>query len=379
MGRIISIITLMDTEQSQQTLTKSLVEKLTIIAFVVGLVGGLTGGWAWQRLGGISSTSRELVVQENSAIIEVAKKVEPSVVSITSESIRQGFFGAQEVAGAGTGIILTEDGLIMTNKHVVPTGTTDVLVYTSDGKEHSGKVVARDPSNDIALVKISARRLKPIQLGDSGKVEIGQKVIAVGNALGQFQNSVTTGIISGIGRPVEAGDENGATETLQNLLQTDAAINPGNSGGPLVDLDGKLIGMNTAIAGDAENIGFAIPVNEAKPVIDSYKRTGKIVRAFLGVRFIAITREFAASRELPVSDGAYLDPKGASPVIAGGPAAKAGLKAGDIITKINNDSVDQKNSLTSLVGKYKPGDKVTLTILRDKREIKLDATLTEAE
>lgn len=369
----------MDTEQSPQSLPKVLVEKLIIIAFVVGLVGGVTGGWAWQRFGGTTSTSRELVIQENSAIIDVAKKVEPSVVSITSESLRQGFFGPQQVAGAGTGIVLSEDGLIMTNKHVVPTGTSDVLVYTSDGKEHSGKVVARDPSNDIALIKIEAKGLKPIALGDSGKVEVGQKVIAVGNALGQFQNSVTTGIISGIGRPVEAGDENGATETLQNLLQTDAAINPGNSGGPLVDLDGKLIGMNTAIAGDAENIGFAIPVNEMKPVIDSYKRSGRIVRAFLGVRFIAITREFAASRELPVSEGAYLDPEGASPVVPGSPAAKAGLKAGDIITKLGNDTVDQKNSLNSLVGKHKPGDKVTLTILRNKREIKVEVTLSEAE
>lgn len=364
----------MENEQSQ---TRTLVERLVLGAFALGLAGGLAGGWLWQYFGSKAEPSRELVLQENSAIIDVVKKVEPSVVSITSESTREGFFGTESVAGAGTGIVLTEDGLIMTNKHVVPSGTTDVLVYTFDGKEHKGKVVARDPSNDLALVKIEAKGLKPAELGDSGKVEIGQKVIAIGNALGQFQNSVTTGIISGIGRPVEAGDEFGASESLQNLLQTDAAINPGNSGGPLVDLDGKVIGINTAIAGDAENIGFSIAINEAKPVFDSYMRTGKIVRAFLGVRFVPVSKELASAEDLPVSHGAYLDPNG-QPVIAGGPAAKAGLKAGDIIVNVNDDEVNQSNSLTSLVGKYKPGDKVTLTVLRGKKEIKTEATLTEA-
>lgn len=369
----------MDPEpQTDQTLPKKLVEKLVLGGLVVGLASGFAGGWAWQQYGSKLSPGRELVVQENSAIIAVAKKVEPSVVSITSESIREGVFGAEQIAGAGTGIILTANGLIMTNKHVVPEGTTEMVVYTSDGEEHEGKVVARDPQNDIALVKIEAKGLKPIELGDSGKVEIGQKVIAIGNALGQFQNSVTTGIISGIGRPITAGDDLGSTETLQNLLQTDAAINPGNSGGPLVDLDGKLIGINTAIAGDAENIGFAIPINEAKPVIDSFKRTGKIVRAFLGVRFVAITKQYAAAKDLPVSDGAYLAPDGENPIVAGSPAAKAGLKVGDIITKVNNDAVNQSNSLTSLVGKHKPGDKVTITYLRDKKERKVEVTLTEA-
>ncbi len=366
------------TQTTQQSLSRSIVEKLVIMALFFGLVGGVAGGWVWQHLAPQSVTSKALVVQENSAVVAAAKKVSPSVVSITTREVADSFFGAQEISGAGTGMIVTSDGLILTNKHVVPAGTQSVTVFTDDGKQHKGKVVARDPSNDLALVKIDAKGLKAIQLGDSSKTEIGQKVIAIGNALGQFENTVTDGIISGLGRPIEAGDELGSSESLQNLFQTDAAINPGNSGGPLVDVDGRVLGINTAVAGGAQNIGFAIPINEAKPVIDSYKRSGKIIRPFLGVRFVPITKEFAAARNLPVSEGAYLDPNGANPVVSGSPAAKAGLRAGDIITKVAGDSIDERSSLTTLIAQHQVGETVNLTIVRDRKTQTVKVTLAEA-
>jgi serine protease Do len=215
-------------------------------------------------------------------------------------------------------------------------------------------------------------------------VQVGQHVVAIGNALGQFQNTVTEGIISGLSRGVTAGDSSGmggSSEQLQNLFQTDAAINPGNSGGPLVNLAGQVIGINTAVAGQgAQNIGFAIPINEAKPLIASVKEKGRIVRAYLGVRYVAVDQQAATANNLSVNHGAWVQATDDQTpgVVPDSPAAKAGIKEGDIITKVGGDTVDSTHSLQSLISKHKPGEKVVVTVMRDGKEQSLDVTLEEA-
>lgn len=368
-------------ERTETGLPAGLVKKIVAISLVFGLAGGAAGSWLFSNYGQeLKPQSKTALVRETSAIIEVAKKVSPSVVSITVQTSGVDIFGfRRDGRGAGTGIIVSSDGLILTNKHVV-SGAGSLSVFTSDGKEYKdAKVVAVDSTNDIAFVRIEAKGLTPAELGDSAAVIVGQKVVAIGNALGQFQNSVTEGIISGLGRPVVAGDETGS-EQLENLFQTDAAINPGNSGGPLVNLDGQVIGINTAIAGDAQNIGFAIPINEAVPLIDSVKATGKISRPFLGVRYIPITKDFAARNNLSVDEGAYVTGSGQDlAVIPASPAAKAGLREGDIITKVGSDKIDKNHSLTALVAKHKIGVSVTITFLRDGKQQTASATLEEAK
>ncbi|HSX14486.1 MAG TPA: trypsin-like peptidase domain-containing protein [Candidatus Saccharimonadales bacterium] len=214
-----------------------------ISALVIGLVGGAAGGVLFVRFGAshIPVDKKQILVQENSAVIDTIKKVSPSVVSITSEATATSLFGAnQTIEGAGSGIIMSSDGLILTNKHVVSDASASYNVFTSDGKQHKATVVARDSINDVAFVRIDAKGLKAAELGDSSGAQVGQSVIAIGNALGQFQNTATQGIISGLGRPIVAGSS-GSQESLQDLIQTDAAINPGNSGGPLVNLEGQVI------------------------------------------------------------------------------------------------------------------------------------------
>lgn len=348
-----------------------------------GVVGGLLGSLILIRYFPtvIPVDKRQVLVQESSAVVEVAKKVSPSVVSITSKTEDNFFRGTTSQTGAGTGIVLTDDGLILTNKHVVPNDDSSLSVFTSDGREYkNARVVARDAFNDIAFIRISARGLKPAELGDSSQINVGQKVVAIGNALGQFQNTVTEGIISGIGRPVLAADETGlSAESLENLLQTDAAINPGNSGGPLVNIEGQVIGINTAVAGDAQSVGFAIPINEAKAQIASVREKGRIVRAYLGVRYVQITKEYARQNNLKTDEGALVVSSGGEPaVIEGGPADRAGVKDKDIIIQVGRDRVTRRNSLSSLVSKYKVGEKVDLILLRAGKELKLRVTLEEA-
>jgi serine protease Do len=281
-------------------------------------------------------------------------------------------------------MIVTSDGLILTNRHVVDDTTANYTVVTSDGKSYPANVVSRDTVNDVAFVRISASNLPVIELGDSGSVKVGQRVVAIGNALGQFQNTVTDGIISGLSRGVTAGDGSNtlgsSSEQLQNLLQTDAAINPGNSGGPLVNLDGQVIGINTAVAGQAQNIGFAIPINEVKPLIASVKSAGRIIRPYLGVRYVAVDQQVATQNNLSVKNGAWVQAADDNNpgVVANSPAAKAGVKEGDIITKVGGSSVDATHSLQSLITQHKVGDKVTITLLRDGKTQTLDVTLEAA-
>jgi serine protease Do len=292
----------------------------------------------------------------------------------------QSFFGAEEQQGAGTGVIVSSDGLILTNKHVVQ-GASTVTVTNTDGKQFEGKILALDAANDIAFIKVEATGLPAADLGDSDKVEVGQRAIAIGNALGEYSNTVTTGVISGKQRPVQASDGQGNTETLTNLFQTDAAINPGNSGGPLLNIEGQVIGINTAVASgnNAQNIGFAIPINQVKSALESVKTRGIIVRPYIGVRYVMLTDSFAERNNLPVKQGALLRGDDQTiAVISGSPAAKAGLREGDIITKINDKEITRDNPLQSVVVGFSPGDTVKVTYWRDGKEQTVDVKLEEA-
>jgi serine protease Do len=326
-----------------------------------------------------TTRSSKIIIEESSAIIEASKKIDPAVVSVTSiGSATRDVFGLGTIEApqtSGTGFIITSDGLIATNKHVV-SGGEKFTITASNGKTYDGKVVAQDPGNDIAFIKIEATGLAVADLGDSDKVEVGQWVIAVGNALGELQNSVTVGVVSAEERAATPSDGRGGTESLYGLLQTDAAINPGNSGGPLLTLGGQVIGINTAIAGDAEGIGFAIPVNELKKDLESYKKNGKIIQPYIGVRFQGITKAIAKSLNLTVEKGALITGTRTNPAVAAGsPAEKAGIKQGDIIQKVNSDDITETNPLTRLIRKYAPGEKVTLVVLREKETLTVEVTL----
>jgi len=321
-----------------------------------------------------------VTVDENSAVIDVAKKASPSVVTIVGKSNVLDFFGdINQKKGTGTGFVLTADGLILTNKHVVSDAGADYTVVTSDGKDYKAKILTTDPSYDLAIVKIDAKNLKVVDLGDSDELEVGQKVVAIGSALGEFENTVTSGVISAKNRPISASDESGqGGEVLEGLLQTDAAINPGNSGGPLLNLRGQVVGINTAVA-NAENIGFAIPINIAKPAIESTLKTGKISRPIMGVRYISITKDIAALNDLPVDKGAWIYSGSSSQpaIVSGGPADKAGFKDKDIITKFGDQEIDKNHALSALIQRYSPGDSVEVAFLRDGKESKAKVTLSQ--
>lgn len=362
-----------------------------ILAFVMGLIGG-TGallvlsssktlkdklGIDLQNLNINRTQTEKLVLEESSAVIDSTKKVSPAVVSIISTTNVMNFFGqVQQQQGAGTGFIFTNDGYILTNKHVGSDTNATYTVFTSDGKKYDGKVVAQDPLNDLAIIKIDGKGLPVVDLGDSDKLEVGQWVIAIGNALGQLQNTVTVGVISARERQLTAGGFGDQTERLENLLQTDAAINPGNSGGPLVNLKGQVVGINTAVASGAQSIGFAIPINTAKTAISSFQKQGKIVRPLMGVKYVMITPDLSKSENLPVDYGAIIADQG---VISGGPANKAGLEARDIITELNGDRIDSNNPLGSKIQQFNPGDEIEITFLRNSKEQKTKVKLTSTE
>jgi serine protease Do len=351
---------------------------IALLCFVVSFFGA----WAALQSGLVKSQQtitekRNIVSQEGDVVADVAKKLSPSVVSIVSEStVTQGYRSATQQS-AGTGIVVSSDGYILTNRHVVA-GSNKIEVVTSDGTSYTDvKVVGVDQANDIAFLKVAdVTGLSAAKIGDSSTAQVGDKVIAIGNALGQYQTTVTSGIISGLGRPLQAGDESGSsTEQLSNLLQTDAAINPGNSGGPLVNLDGEVIGMNTAVDQSAEGIGFAIPINDAKGLITSVTKTGKLSRAFLGVSYVSVTSDVAKQYKLSVKEGAYIVNDSGSAVTPNGPAANAGLKSGDVIIKIDSKAINANNPLLSALSVHQPGDKVAVTYLRDGKTTVVSVTL----
>lgn len=323
----------------------------------------------------VSNDGNKVQTQTEADIANIVAKVSPSVVSVTTQSQAQTYFGVAQQEGAGTGIVVSRDGYIMTNKHVV-NGADTVGVVLSDGTSYDNvKVVGTDPLNDVAFIKIpNVNNLTPVELGDSSSIRVGQQVVAIGNSLGQYQNTVTSGIISGKGRPVAAQD--GSTvESLTDLLQTDAAINPGNSGGPLLNMAGQVIGMNTAVAADAQGIGFAIPINSVKGILKGVLNTGEVRRAYLGINYIPITPDVAKRYNLSVKDGAYVYNSNSPAVVSGSPADKAGIKDKDIVTKVNGVEIGSNGGLSTLVGEYAPGDTVALTVLRGGNEMTVNVTL----
>jgi serine protease Do len=387
---------------------------------IVAMFSGFIGAWIETRNSpglisdGTVSSEKKIVTSDSQLISQIANTVGPSVVSVNvnitsstgssstgsgSASANDGFglFGfsqPEEEQAAGTGIIISSSGIIVTNRHVVPVGTTSVSVTLSNGVELKNvSVIGRTNANDsldIAFLKINnaqGQKLVPATIGNSSTVNVGDDVVAIGNALGQFQNTVTSGIISGYGRTVQAsssdgggidGTDSSATENLDDLFQTDAAINEGNSGGPLVNLNGQVIGINTAIAGDAQNIGFAIPINDVKGLINQVLKTGTFKRPYLGVRYIPLTSDVADEYNLSVQNGAFIAPSSdaSSPsVISGSPAATAGLQTNDIITQLNGTNINQANSLTSLLDQHEPGDQITLTVLRNGQTLHINLTL----
>ncbi|MBU0647898.1 trypsin-like peptidase domain-containing protein [Patescibacteria group bacterium] len=320
-------------------------------------------------------------VEESSAVIAAVEKVSPSVVSvILTKNVRSYYGDVYQENGGGTGFIISSDGLIITNRHVVNDEMAEYSVITSDGISYQASVKSIDPLNDLAIVEIDAEGLPVVELGDSSSLKIGQKVIAIGNALNEYQNTVTTGVVSAVDRNIMAGDGFGVSEQYENMIQTDAAINPGNSGGPLVDLSGRVVGINTAVDVVASNIGFAIPINQAQSAIESVLEFGRIIRPRLGIRYIPITPEFAALNQIDLKQGALIysgNNLGELAVIPGGPADVAGLQENDIVVSVNGKKIDENYSLSGLLQQYKPGDTVEIEYVRDGDVNKTDVTLDE--
>ncbi|MDD5464348.1 MAG: trypsin-like peptidase domain-containing protein [Candidatus Moranbacteria bacterium] len=339
--------------------------------------------------------SRQQVIVEDSAVIDVVEKVSPAVVNIvisknipnTTNSFNDpwGFFdpfssepfggsngdtqtdqGTQKrTIGGGSGFFITSDGYILTNRHVLEDQQADYTVVTNDGKEYVAKVLARDPVRDVAVIKIEGNNFPVATLGDSDVLKIGQTVVAIGNSLGEFSNSVSRGIVSGLKRNLSAGSGFGDSERLTDIIQTDAAINPGNSGGPLLDINGNVIGINVAVAQGAQNVGFALPVNQAKRIIDQVKNGTKISVPYLGVRYVMIDQAIQEETQLPFNYG-VLVLRGTKmtdlAVIPGSPADKAGIVENDIILEIDGQKIDQKNQLGDMILKYNAGDSITLKV-----------------
>ncbi|MBI2054161.1 MAG: trypsin-like peptidase domain-containing protein [Candidatus Staskawiczbacteria bacterium] len=334
------------------------------------------------------------------AIINAVKEASPSVVSIiisknlpTYEQEWLSPFGElfdipqyvqkgteKREIGGGSGFIVSEDGLILTNKHVVADSKAEYTVLTNDGEKYPAKVLAKDPVQDLAIIKIEGdKKFKAIKLGDSSKIQIGQGVIAIGNALGELRNTVSVGVISGLERTILATGAGGLSETLEDIIQTDAAINAGNSGGPLLNSKGEVIGVNTAMAQGAEGIGFAIPMNKAKRDIEQVIKNNRIIYPFLGVRYVLINEEVKEKNSLPVDYGAWvIRGEGGEPAITKGSAAEtAGIKEKDIILEFNNEKITFQNSMAKIISKYNAGDKIVLKILRSGEEQIVEVILSE--
>lgn len=324
----------------------------------------------------VPNQQTQTIVQEENAVINVVENTSASVVAIgVSRRVINPFdpfsIPRREDSTIGTGFVVSNSGIIVTNKHVVD-GNVKFTVVTRDGQKYETKRIYRDPILDLALVQVDANGLKSLELGDSSKLKVGQIAIAIGNALGRFTNTVTTGVVSGLGRRVVAGDPfSGFSESLDNLIQTDAAINPGNSGGPLLNSSGQVIGVNVATTEGAQNIGFAIPINAVKPIIDEFLTTGTVSRPFLGIRYRFISKDVAILNEVP--QGAFIQE-----VVEDGPAQKAGVLEGDIITKINGQAIDSENKVAEIISKSQIGAHLDLLVWRDGKEMKFKATVGES-
>lgn len=283
----------------------------------------------------------------------------------------------QEVGG-GSGFVISPDGLILTNKHVVYDKDAFYTVMTNDGKKYDAKVLAQSPNLDLAVVKINVSNFPTVTLGDSDGLRLGQSAIAIGNALGEFRNTVSVGVVSGLARTITASGDGVGTETIENVIQTSAAINQGNSGGPLLNLKGEVIGINVATVSGAQNIGFAIPINQAKKAIESVKNTGRIITPYIGVRYILNSSDLAKKEKLSVDYGVLVRGSSDGPaVVKNSPADKAGIKAEDIVLEINGEKINAQQTLASLIQKYSVGDTIKLKILRNGKEMEISVKLEE--
>ncbi len=357
---------------------------LATIAVLLG-AGGLTFGVlayneAHKPLTVLSSgTDGNSANFTEGSIADVVSKVSDSVVSIVTSTTGRDYYGrTYESGAAGTGVIVSSDGYILTNKHVAGDAKTITVVLHDGTTYNNARLVVVDPLNDIAFIKIDdVSDLKAASLGDSKTITAGQQVVAIGNALGQYQNSVTSGIISGTGRSLTATDGSGTmSEKLSDMIQTDAAINSGNSGGPLINAAGEVIGINTATSASGENVGFAIPIASVKGMLSQLIESGKAERAYVGVYSVDITPDYAKENNLPVTTGTYIYSSQAySAILSGSPAAKAGLHDKDIITAVNGVKIGAAGSLSTLIGEYKPGDIVSLTVIRDGKEMGIKVEL----
>lgn len=349
------------------------------------------GRYLSKSVQGPTQKERIKIITEESVTIDIVKKEGPSVVTVAEQLSQQSSFGSmnpffapqdQQAApttpqNIGSGFIFSPDGMIVTNKHVVSDTQGKYQVITSDNKRYTVQKIYRDPLNDVALLKIDANenstvQLKPLVLGNSSSLQVGQYVIAIGTALGEFRNTVTTGVISGLGRGITAGEPfSGSGEQLDNVIQTDAAINPGNSGGPLIDSAGQVIGVNTAVSSQGQNIGFAIPINIVKDSLNNFNQTGQFNRPFFGVSYKMIPKDLALLNDIP--EGAYVQD-----VIPNSPAEKGGIQRGDIIISFDNQRINTQNPLTKIIEKKKVGDTIGVSLYRDTKTFSLRVTLESA-
>jgi len=377
---------------------------LAIVLVAVGaIVVDRTGKFAFldklfpkiSEQGTVNSVQNKIILNEENVVVDVAEKVSPTVVTVSIKTTKivqnpnynffvpgmgSNMFQQKQIEqDIGTGFIIDKSGLIVTNKHVVDNLTATYKVITKDDKTYDVEKIYRDPTNDLAILKInpsagSGQVLQTVTMGDSGNLKVGQFVIAIGTALGEFRHTVTTGVVSGLGRGIDAGSPyEGSVERLDNVIQTDAAINPGNSGGPLLNSVGQVIGVNTAVSSQGQNIGFAIPINVIKEAIDNFNQTGQFNRPYLGVRYRMINLKTALQYEVP--QGAYIQE-----IIAGSPAEKAGLEAADIITKMDdNKLMSEDNAFAKAISTKKVGDKVKVEYFRNGETKTINITLEEAK
>jgi serine protease Do len=326
--------------------------------------------------------SSSVTIDEQSAITRAAERVSPAVVTISTGDAAGGGNPLNIPSGVGSGIIYDRTGWILTNRHVV-CGSTNVSVELQNGAKYAGKVYGLDTLTDLAIVKITGSNLPAATLGDSGALKPGQLAVAIGSPLGEFTNSVTSGVISALARDISVNDEcrtggGGGQRPLRNLIQTDAAINPGNSGGALVNSAGQVIGVNTAVAGNAQGIGFAIPINVAKPIMRQAVAGEKLARPWIGIYYEPITPEVKKQDNLAIDYGAWIhraeDQTGPS-IVPNSPADNAGLRDNDIITAVNGQRVDGSHTLDDILTQFKPGDQITVSILRAGNTMDVRVTL----
>lgn len=367
---------------------KNVLVKLNILSLALVFLMGMAF-FIDQNTTGL--VAQDFVLDDQEATIRAIAETEDAVVNVIvydeETTVLIDFVtGEQESStkkvqkGRGTGFLISQDGYILTNKHVVESAgdvNASYRIIMNTGKQYYAQLIGKDPLNDLAVLKIFDENLPFVRLGDSNSLQVGTSVIAIGNALGQYQNSATKGIVSGLGRSILAAEDSGSIEVLDNVIQTDAEINFGNSGGPLINLRGEVIGINVAIDESGRAIGFAIPVNDARPVINSIIESGRIIRPRLGISYTMLTPEIAIDNKLNRTSGAWINSVSGKPVVEGGPAERAGLRDGDVIFEINAIAIEGKNTLLSVVQKYKPGEKIGMKVLRGEKVLILVAELDE--